>query len=172
MINITITMTPFYNGTGAQATFVYGFRIDDVTHLKVYVDGVLQAYPTNYSVTGEGDDTGGTFVFNGGFIPPAGVGNVVAFRDSPETQLLQLSEGRVGLERLEKRGLDVLLMLIQELLTRFGTAGAGLLVRWDEFPEQLVTEDGSQLILLGLPTADPLVPGQLWNDLGTVKVSL
>lgn len=118
MINILISKTPFMNGDGATAVFPYGFRIDDVSHLKVYVDEVLQAYPTNYSVQGVGNDLGGTFTFNGGFIPPTGVGNVVAFRLQNITQLLQLSEGRVGMERLERRGLDVLLEMLQEQAER------------------------------------------------------
>lgn len=118
MINILISKTPFMNGDGATTVFPYGFRIDDVSHLKVYVDEVLQPYPTNYSVQGVGDNLGGTFTFNGGFIPPAGVGNVVAFRLQNLTQLLQLSEGRVGMERLERRGLDVLLEMIQEQAER------------------------------------------------------
>ncbi len=118
MINIVETKTPFYDGNGATAIFPYGFRIDDVSHLKVYVDEVLQPYPTNYSVQGVGDDLGGTFTFEAGFIPPVGVGNVVALRLELQTQLLQLSEGRVGMNRLERRGLDVLCMYIQELQER------------------------------------------------------
>ena len=172
MINILISQTPFYNGDGATDTFVYGFRIDDESHLKVYVAGVLKTLTTHYAVSGVGDDLGGTFIFTPGNIPPAGVGNVVAFRDSPETQLLQLTEGRVGMDRLEKRGLDVLLMLIQELLRTFGTPVAKSLVRWDIYTQTLQAEDGTEIILTGLPTVDPAVPGQLWNDAGTVKVSL
>ena len=33
------------------------------------------------------------------------------------------------------------------------------------------TVSGGTVILLDLPTADPLVAGQLWNSTGTVKVS-
>lgn len=173
MINITISMTPFYNGDGATASFVYGFRIDDASHLKVYVAGVLKTLTTHYTVSGVGDDLGGSFTFTPGNIPPVGVGNVVAFRDSPETQLLQLSEGRVGMERLETRGLDVLLMLIQELLRTFGTPTAKRLVRWDIYTRRLMAEDGSEIILTGLPAADPGVVGQLYRDAsGFVKVSL
>jgi hypothetical protein len=34
-----------------------------------------------------------------------------------------------------------------------------------------VPTTGSNLILSALPTADPVVAGQLWNDAGTLKVS-
>lgn len=31
--------------------------------------------------------------------------------------------------------------------------------------------DGSNMVLSDLPTSDPLVAGQVWNDAGTLKVS-
>ena len=31
--------------------------------------------------------------------------------------------------------------------------------------------NGGTIIISGLPTSDPLVAGQLWNDAGTLKVS-
>ena len=33
------------------------------------------------------------------------------------------------------------------------------------------TIDGGTVILPNLPTSDPVVAGQLWNDAGTLKVS-
>jgi hypothetical protein len=35
-----------------------------------------------------------------------------------------------------------------------------------------VTFDGTQIFMSNLPTSDPGNPGQLWNDAGTLKISL
>jgi parallel beta-helix repeat protein len=49
-----------YIATAAQTEFDYPFPIFTDADLVVDVDGVTQALDTDYTVTGEGDDTGGT----------------------------------------------------------------------------------------------------------------
>lgn len=39
-------------------------------------------------------------------------------------------------------------------------------------PPTPVTNDGGVVVLADLPTADPGDPGQLWNDAGTLKISV
>lgn len=50
-----------YTGNGLQTTFPYTFKVLDAADMQVFVDGVLQ--PDGYTVTGVGEDNGGTVVF-------------------------------------------------------------------------------------------------------------
>lgn len=52
-----------YEAVAAQDTFDYAFAIFSDGDLVVDVDGVTQALNTDYTVTGAGDDAGGTIVF-------------------------------------------------------------------------------------------------------------
>lgn len=52
-----------YVASAAQTVFPYPFPIFQDADLEVYVDGVLQALDTDYTVAGEGDDTGGDITF-------------------------------------------------------------------------------------------------------------
>ena len=52
-----------YVATAAQTDFDYPFPIFADADLVVDVDGVTQALATDYTVTGEGDDAGGTVTF-------------------------------------------------------------------------------------------------------------
>jgi hypothetical protein len=52
-----------YVASAAQTVFPYPFPIFQDADLVVYVDGVLKALDTDYTVDGEGDDTGGNITF-------------------------------------------------------------------------------------------------------------
>ena len=52
-----------YVASAAQVAFDYPFPIFTDADLVVDVDGVTQALTTDYTVSGEGDDTGGTVTF-------------------------------------------------------------------------------------------------------------
>ena len=166
------------NGTGVLATFSYTFRILEESDLIVLVNTAgtwaLKVLTTDYTVTGVNVDAGGTVVFGAGDIPPSGTNNVVIIGSTDFDQLTQLVEGGIGYLNLEQQ-LDQITMLLQELRRIFavpGITGGKLLIGWDETGYTLETKDGTEILLTALPTVDPAVPGQLWNDLGTVKVSL
>lgn len=136
MIEITVSKHT-YDGDGAALDFPYDFRIDHKTHMKVWVDDVLKTEGTHYTISNVGNEDGGTVTFV--TAPPAGTGNVVIERDSPEKQLVQLLNGRAFMtEEIERNGLDKLCMLIQELLTKFGTPEAGGFVKWDDRAQDLI----------------------------------
>lgn len=137
MIEIIVTKHT-YDGDAATTTFPYDFRIDHKTHLKVWVDDVLKAEGTHYTVSNVGEDDGGTVTFV--TAPPVGTGNVVLERDSPEKQLVQLlALGPMMTEEIERNMADKLCMMIQELVTKFGTPVAGEFVKWDDRAQDFVT---------------------------------
>lgn len=170
------------NGDGANDTFNYTFRILEESDLIVLVKTgstwALKVLTTDYTVTGVDVSTGGTVVFGAGDIPPSGTNNVVIIGSTDFDQLTQLGEGGVAYENLEQQ-LDQITMLLQEINRIFakpGISGGKLLVGWNENGYTLETKTGATattpIFMTGLPTSDPGVTGQLWNDTGTVKVSL
>ena len=170
------------SGNASNDTFTYGFRILEDSDLVVLVatgtTWALKVLTTDYTVTGVNDDAGGTVVFGAGDIPPSGTNNVVIIGSTDFDQLTQLQEGGIGYLNLEQQ-LDQIVMLLQEVNRIFakpGISGGSLLVGWDTTGYTLETKTGATattpIFMTGLPTTDPAVPGQLWNDLGTVKVSL
>ncbi len=52
-----------YTAAAAQTVFPYTFPIFQDADLVVEVDGSVQTLTTDYTVTGEGDDTGGDVTF-------------------------------------------------------------------------------------------------------------
>ena len=79
MIEVTTTQTSHMVASVAQTTFSYGFKINTTAEIEWYVDGVLQTYSTHYSLTGVGDDAGGTAVF----VTPMTGGEIVWGRRVP-----------------------------------------------------------------------------------------
>lgn len=67
-----------YVASAAQTDFDYPFPIFDDTDLVVDKDGVTQTLTTHYTVTGEGEDTGGTVTF---VTPMTGNEVVTIYRD-------------------------------------------------------------------------------------------
>lgn len=57
-------------GDGANDTFAYTFKIFSEDDIQVYVGGGIRVLTTHYSVTGVGNDGGGTVVFTFAMIPP------------------------------------------------------------------------------------------------------
>ncbi len=81
-----------YDGNGVTDTFAYGFKIFVASDIVVEVDGVIQEYITNYTLTGVGSASGGNVVFEAASIPETGDGNVVVYQDIPSTQTTQYPE--------------------------------------------------------------------------------
>lgn len=102
-----------YNGNGVTVAFAFAHKFFANADLKVYVDDVLLTLTTNYTVSGAGDEAGGTVTFL--VAPPAGTGNVVILRDPAVTQERDFVENDpLPVEEVEN-ALDLLTMLIQRL---------------------------------------------------------
>lgn len=154
MIEITATKHS-YDGDGANAIFPVDFRYDNKSHVLVWVSDVAKTEGTHFTLTEAGVDEGGTLTFLAAFIPPAGTDNVVIERESPKKQLEQLPEsGPFLTQTIELLMIDKLCMMIQELLTKFGTPEAGRYVGWDARGQDLTLLDAP---VVGVVDMTPIV---------------
>ena len=56
-----------YTGNGVTTEFAFAYKFLVNTDLKVYNDGALQTITTDYTVTGAGEESGGTVTFGTAF---------------------------------------------------------------------------------------------------------
>lgn len=107
-----------YIGDNIQLAFPYDFLALDQTHFEVYLDGVLQALTTDYTVDGIGFAVGGNITF----LAAPGVGvEVLILRVVPETQPVDLpNTGPFPSATVEAQGLDRIVMMVQQLSERIG----------------------------------------------------
>jgi hypothetical protein len=83
--------TPYiqYIATSGQTVFPYPFVITQDSDLVVIYNGAALGTDTGYSLTGQGNDTGGNVVF----VAPAVAGDIVTiFRDVPIARLTQFAQ--------------------------------------------------------------------------------
>jgi|GEM_PF-7000396 len=103
-----------YIAAADQTVFAYGFRVDDDSHLQVYVDSLLQS--GGYAVAGIGSDVGGNVTFSSA--PRAtgeGAKTVTLLRKVPLSQTTDLpTQGALPTEAIEDE-LDRLVMRTQQL---------------------------------------------------------
>ncbi len=87
---MTVTSTTSrweYTGDGSTVAFSVGNKFFADSDLDVYEDGVLQTLTTDYTVSGAGDDAGGTVTF---VSAPANDAEVTIIRNVPDTQTTDL----------------------------------------------------------------------------------
>ena len=135
-----------YVGDNSQTVFPYDFLVLDETHFEIYLNGVLQALTTDYTVSGVLDESGGDITFV--TAPGNGVA-VLVLRVVPSTQTVDLpNTGSFPSTTVEQQGLDKQVMLVQQLEEETGRAiklpkeslltdidfpipGAGNYLRWN-----------------------------------------
>lgn len=101
-----------YNGNGVTDTFAYTFRILDQAHIAVYVEGVLKAITTDYTVSDVGLSGGGDVVLT---TPPiTGTANVIFLRSVPLTQETDYVENDPFPAEAHEDALDKLTMIVQQ----------------------------------------------------------
>lgn len=76
-----------YTGDGSNTGFAVNNKFFADSDLEVYEDGVLQTLTTHYTVTGAGNDAGGTVTF---VSAPANNAEVTIIRNVPDTQTTDL----------------------------------------------------------------------------------
>lgn len=122
--------TPFKSAVAAGSpTFVYDFRILAAAHLVVRVNGVLQTLGVDYTVTGVGNQTGGTFVMT---VTPTVGAVVTAQRKTPYARATDYQTNGDFLATVVNPDIDALWMALQEaqflsnlaVLLPVGDAGA------------------------------------------------
>lgn len=106
-----------YNGNGATTAFAFPYRFLTNTDLVVTLvradtTQVVQTLNTDYTVTGAGDDAGGTVTM---VVPPATGQQLVIVRDVPLTQETDYISGDPFPAETHERALDKLTMISQRL---------------------------------------------------------
>lgn len=101
-----------YTGNGVTTAFAFGYRFLANADLKVYQGETLKTITTHYTVTGAGDDSGGTVTF---LTAPANLEEVVIIRDPAITQGLDLVENDPLPAESVEDSLDKLTMIAQRL---------------------------------------------------------
>ena len=106
-----------YNGNGATTVFAFPYRFLTNTDLVVTLvradtTQVVQTLNTDYTVTGAGDDAGGTVTM---VVPPATGQQLILVRDMPLTQETDYISGDPFPAETHERALDKLTMISQRL---------------------------------------------------------
>ena len=108
-----------YTGNGVTTAFAFPYKFLANADLKVYQEGTLKTITTHYTVTGAGDDAGGTVTF---LVAPANLDDVVIIRDPAILQGLDLVENdNLPAESLEN-SFDLITMVAQRLDDRIARA--------------------------------------------------
>lgn len=179
-----------YSGDDVEDTFEFTFRILAKADLVAYTrdeDDVIAILEldSDYEIDDADVDTddGGSVVLTDPL--PDGT-ELFLVRKTTRTQLVNIEEGSPFPAAVVTKVFDRLTMMIQDVDYRLRQALAfsnastfndkdapeptnGKPLAW--LSTALVNTSGATVILDDLPTADPAVEGQLWNDSGTVKVS-
>ena len=90
-----------YTGNGSSKTFAYDYLVYSTSHLKVYLDEVLQT--VGYTVTDIGQDDGGNVIFS--TAPSSGV-EITLTRIVPYTQLVEYQEYEPFPAKTTERAID------------------------------------------------------------------
>lgn len=108
-----------YTGNGVTTAFAFPYKFLANADIKVYQEGTLKTITTHYTVTGAGDDAGGTVTF---LVAPANLDDVVIIRDPAILQGLDLVENdNLPAESLEN-SFDLITMVAQRLDDRISRA--------------------------------------------------
>ena len=102
-----------YTGNGVLDVYAYTFRIIDETLLKVYVNGVLLALTTDYTVSGVGEATGGNVTF---VVTPPNTEPIIIMRRVPFTQLIDYIAHDSFPAETHEQALDLLTMMVPPYL--------------------------------------------------------
>lgn len=106
-----------YTASAAQSSFDYSFPIFADADIVVDIDGVVQTLTTHYTVSGEGNDTGGTVTL----VTPATGGEIVTiYRDTAITRTTDFQQNGPFSSTSFNDQLDKITLILQELENRIG----------------------------------------------------
>lgn len=101
-VSSTATRWP-YVGDNSTVNFAYNNKIFLSADLDVYLDGVLQTETTHYTVSGAGNEGGGTVTF---VTPPPTASSVIIVRDMALTQETDIPNGGILLSNALENEFD------------------------------------------------------------------
>ncbi|QGH73622.1 MAG: tailspike [Podoviridae sp. ctpVR23] len=104
-----------YSADGVQTVFSFDFKIMQAADLKVYVGGIAQT--TGFSVSGVGDEDGGTVTFS---VAPLNGKTIKFKRLTAKVQDLVLREFQKFPAQSVEANLDKIVSMVQELATEDG----------------------------------------------------
>ena len=108
-------------GTGGAGPFSYQFMILNDTDLAVYVDGNLKTLTTHYTVSGVGNESGGTITFTTGNYPALSA-DIILLGAESETQTHDFQAAAVLPAASLEESVDKLTRLVQQLTERVNRA--------------------------------------------------
>jgi hypothetical protein len=106
-----------YNAAPAQTVFAYPFPIFEDDNLVVYKDDTLLVLATDYTVAGEGDDTGGDITL---IVPCVGGEVITIYRDVPMERLTDFQQNGPRRSADMNDELDRMTMYMQQLKRDLG----------------------------------------------------
>jgi hypothetical protein len=106
-----------YVAATSQVDFDYPFAIFQDADLVVDVDGVTKTLTTDYTVTGEGEDTGGTVTF---LVAPGNGAIVTIYRDIAIERTSDFQQSGPWSSTTTNDELDRITMILQQLESRIG----------------------------------------------------
>lgn len=108
-----------YVAAASQVDFDYTFPIFEDADLAIYVDGVLQVLTTDFTVSGAGNNTGGTVTFG---TPMTGDEIVTIYRDIPIERISQFAADGPQSSDTFNEEFNRVTMVQQQLQDRLGYA--------------------------------------------------
>lgn len=188
------TVKTIVGGNGAQTTFSYSFPVpNNVDYELIYTDSSGNESTiaiSNYSITGIGTDTGGTFTYNPGTGPIAAGTTLTFVREVPYQQLTNFSNQNTYNPEVLESALDWIVMQIQQVEEQVSRclavpiveeslsalpsaeARANLLLGFDQNGVPIATAGGSgtppnsqdlYVLLAGVPSASQLMLQAVFN---------
>lgn len=108
-----------YTATASQTDFDYSFPIFEDSDLVVYDNDTLMTLTTDYTVSGEGEDTGGTVTFTSGRT----AGHIITiYRDVPIERTTDIQQNGTRSSTAMNDELDRMTMWMQQLERNIGRA--------------------------------------------------
>ena len=108
-----------YTASAAQVAFDYPFPIFEDADLTVDVDGVTKTLTTDYTVSGEGGDTGGTVTF---VVAMSGGEVVTIYRDIAIARSTDIQQNGPLSSTTWNDEIDKIMLILQQLEDRIGRA--------------------------------------------------
>lgn len=101
-----------YTGDGSTVAYSFPYKFLDEDHIIVKVDGTTKTLTTDYTVTGAGNDAGGTITFTSA---QASSASIVLSRQVPYTQTTDFSNFDGNPADVTEEALDKLTMMVSQV---------------------------------------------------------